>query len=137
MMSDFLGKGLMRPFQRDGKGDFASGEGATLVGSVLGQVLGTRAVGGSIQGEIPWRPDAGSRLYLLLHKGNQPILRELAAAYVQEAIERWEPRVEVLNVVVDEPETLAEQNQIVIRTTWRLIAVNVANNQVYTTVTKV
>jgi len=40
-MLEFLGFGLVRPFQRDGRADFAAAGGEQLVRSAVGQVLGT------------------------------------------------------------------------------------------------
>ena len=95
----FLGRGLLRPFRRDGKGDFANGEGAVLVKSCVGQILGTRASSDMIQGEIPWRPEFGSRFHLLKHRRNNLALSELARAYAQESIGRWEPRVRLTTCI--------------------------------------
>ncbi len=39
----FLGVGLLRPFQRDRKNDFAKGSGAALISSRIGQILGTKS----------------------------------------------------------------------------------------------
>lgn len=88
----FLGTGLLRPLQRDAKNDFASGTGVELVGACVGQVLGTRATSAGGAGELPWRPEFGSRLHLLRHKNNRADLGALALVMVGEALRRWEPR---------------------------------------------
>jgi phage baseplate assembly protein W len=90
----FLGAGLLRPFVRDQKQDFANASGVDLVRACVGQILGTRASddSGEHQGELEWRPDFGSKLYLLQHRKG-PLLSELARFYVVEALSRWEPRV--------------------------------------------
>jgi phage baseplate assembly protein W len=90
----FLGAGLLRPFVRDQKQDFANGSFVDLVRASVGQILGTRASddSGEHQGELEWRPDFGSKLYLLQHRKG-PLLSELARFYVVEALSRWEPRV--------------------------------------------
>ncbi len=87
-----LGFGLTRPFRRDLKNDFATDGGAALIKSSVSQILGTRAQGAKVQGELAWRQEFGSRLYLLRNrKGGH--LDELARAYCLEALQRWEPRV--------------------------------------------
>jgi len=130
MANDFLGSGLLRPFVRDGKGDFAASSGRDLIDASIGQVLGTRASSAVAQGELPWQPDAGSKLYLVKHRNNIAVTRETARAFVLEALRRWEPRVEVLDVTVVEPERINELNRLVLLITWRPIERNVDPNQV-------
>lgn len=99
-IDSICGFGLLRPFQRDQKNDYATDGGAALVRSAVGQILGTRAQSGGSQGEIPWRPELGSKLYILkMRKG--PAQNELARAYAQEALRRWEPRVSVTRVTTE------------------------------------
>lgn len=99
-IDSICGFGLLRPFQRDQKNDYATDGGAPLVRSAVGQILGTRAQSGGSQGEIPWRPELGSKLYILrMRKG--PHQNELARAYAQEALRRWEPRVSVTRVITE------------------------------------
>lgn len=90
----FLGSGILRPFVRDQKNDFANGNGIPLLKACVGQVLGTRSSddSGQNQGEIPWRPDFGSKLYLLKHRKGAP-LDDLARTYTADALRTWEPRV--------------------------------------------
>lgn len=129
MEENFFGYGLTRPFRRGAK-DFANAGGADLVATVVAQVLGTRAASATTQGELPWRPNAGSLLHVLRHRNNTATSRERARIYVQDAIRRWEPRVEVLDVTVPEPQRINELNQMVVRVTWRLIGKNVPGNEV-------
>lgn len=89
----FLGFGLVRPFVRDQKGDFATGEAEVLVRACVGQVLGTRGRNEKAEGEVPWRTDFGSLLYTLRHAPNDPVTTALAQTYIQDALARWEPRV--------------------------------------------
>ena len=94
----FLGFGLLRPFRRDLKADFAADGGERLVRSAVGQILGTMAGSDFTQGEMPWRTEFGSLLYLLRHRRNDAVLQELARVYVVDALKRWEPRVVVTSV---------------------------------------
>ena len=93
----FLGYGLVRPFRRDLKSDFASAGGEALVRSCVGQILGTRASSDYVQGELPWRPEFGSLLYLGKHRRG-PLLDELVRAWAVDALRRWEPRVQITAV---------------------------------------
>jgi phage baseplate assembly protein W len=90
----FLGTGLLRPFVRDQKNDFANDNGLPVIKACVGQILGTRASDDSEehQGELEWRPSFGSKLHLLQHRKG-PLLAELVRFYVVEALGRWEPRV--------------------------------------------
>ena len=99
-MSDLLGFGLLRPFRRDLRSDFAAAGGEQLVRSAVGQILGTVGSSDFTQGEVPWRSAFGSLLHLLRHQRNDHVLQELARVYVVEALRRWEPRVVVTAVQV-------------------------------------
>lgn len=90
-----VGFGLVRPFQRDRKADFAAAGGEALVRSAVGQILGTTGSSEFTQGEIPWRTELGSLLRLLVHQRNDATLRELARLYVVDALKQFEPRVRV------------------------------------------
>jgi uncharacterized protein len=94
-----LGHGLLWPLRRDLKNDFANDSGVQLIRSCVAQVLGVRASSddGLVQGELPWRPEFGSKLYLLKHKRGR-MLTAFADVYVREALQRWEPRVVVTAV---------------------------------------
>ena len=95
-----FGFGLVRPFQRDQKGDFATAQGPELVIAAIGQILGTVASSEFSQGEMPWRPEFGSLLHLLRHRPNTPALDELARRYVVDALQKWERRIIVTGVTV-------------------------------------
>lgn len=100
----FLGYGLLRPFRRDQKLDFAAAGGSRLVASAVGQVLGTRGASDFTSGELPWRDEFGSLLYLLRHRPNDDTTRELARIYVGQALVRWEPRIRVTGLEVESEE---------------------------------
>ena len=124
----FLGSGLLRPFARDKKNDFANDSGLALVKACIGQILGTRGSddSGQHQGELEWRPAFGSKLYLLQHRKG-PHLEELAAYYVAEALQRWEPRVtNVRATATFDPLQRALNVELV----YDVIAANVSTNNV-------
>lgn len=52
----------------------------------------------TIPGERVMRPDYGCELYRLVFAPNDATTHGLAIHYVRRAIERWEPRVDVLDV---------------------------------------
>lgn len=115
-----LGFGLMRPFRRDLKADFAADGGERLVRSAVGQVLGTIASSDFTQGETPWRTEFGSLLHLLRHRRNDAVLQELARVYVVDALKRWEPRIIVTSVHMSREQQDGE-NVLAIRLRYNII----------------
>ncbi len=96
-----LGFGILRPFQRDQKNDFATGSGARIFAARIGQILGTKSDTPMSVGELPWRTNFGSRLHILRHLKNSESLEQLAHAYVVEALKRWEPSIVVSDTRID------------------------------------
>lgn len=89
-----FGSGIMCPFQRDGKGDFANGTGMRLLKSDIAELIGI--IGSSPQdpGELPWDPDRGSRIRSLRHRHlHSEMTRALAEQYTATPIRIYEPRV--------------------------------------------
>jgi uncharacterized protein len=128
-MQEFLGNGVLRPFRRDQKADFAAAAGEQLIRSAVGQILGTVGSSDFTQGELPWRTEFGSLLHVLRHQRNDNILSDLARVYVVDALKRWEPRI-----VVHAVQTTREQhdgaNVLAIRVRYDIIASNTPGNNV-------
>ena len=81
--------GLLTPFRRDRKRDFASGSGAELLRSKVLQALMIEGATPRSSGELPWRTSFGAGLHLLRHQRNDEVLAELARVYVRDALARW------------------------------------------------
>lgn len=92
---EHLGVGLLRPFQRDEKGNFAVGSGQRLWESMVGQVLGTLCQSEQSDGQLLWRTEFGSLADLIRHSGNTLVTQEIARVYVSDALARWLPFVVV------------------------------------------
>ncbi len=129
MANEFLGFGLLRPFRRDRKADFAAAGGEALVRSAVGQILGTMASSDFTQGELPWRTEFGSLLHLLRHQKNDAVLQELARVHVADALKRWEPRVQLASVQVTRERDRGE-NILALRVRYNIISANVPGNNV-------
>lgn len=112
-LEDPLGCGIIRPFRRVPRGDFANDCGELLVRSDLGQLLGI------ILGELPWRTTLGTLIYQLRHRANTGALSELARVQIEEAIRQWEPRVRLLAVSAD-PIRVGTENRILLRIRYRI-----------------
>jgi len=124
---EFLGVGILRPFRRDQKSDFAAAGGEALIRSAVGQILGTVGSSDFTQGEVPWRTTFGSLLHLLRHQKNDNVLQELARVYVVDVLKRWEPRVTVTDVQVTREQRGGEP-VLAIRVRYNVISVNVPGN---------
>jgi len=127
-----LGYGLIRPFQRDQKNDFANAGAEALVRSAVGQILGMRGSNARIVGELRWDTDRGSLVEVLRHMNNDDGLQELGRLYVAEALQRWEPRVLLSRVDVTRKEAVAGggENVLVIELVYDIIKANVPGNNV-------
>lgn len=108
--------GLIHPFRRTGS-DFASASGDAETLAEVRLVLGTA------KGSLPWRPDFGSDLTRLRHKGNNPILRETARVFVDDALRKWVPAAKLVSVTTDRVSDTT-QNQIDIH-----VVVQIGNKQ--------
>jgi hypothetical protein len=126
---EFLGAGILRPFRRDQKSDFAAAGGEALIRSAVGQVLGTMCSSDFTQGELPFRSEFGSLLHLLRHQKNNNVLQELARVYVVDALKRWEPRVVVTGVQVTRDHQEGE-NVLAVRLTYDVRSTNTAGSNV-------
>lgn len=124
----FLGAGLVCPFVRDQKNDFANDNGLNVIRSCVAQILGTKAADdtGTNQGELVWRPTFGSRLYLLQHRKG-PILAQMARVYVVDALAKWETRVTNVRVTAA---FFPSQYLLTVDLLYDVIARNVPGNQV-------
>lgn len=96
-LPDPLGVGLLRPFRRTSKSDFATASGIKEVLSGIGQLLGTPP------GHLPWRGDFGAALDDLRHKNNTDVLGELARVRIDQAIRRYTTRATLKGVSVSRP----------------------------------
>ena len=94
-------RGLLVPFRRDRKRDFASDDGVELLASKVLEVLATEGATARSSGELPWRTAFGTPLQLLRHQNNDVALGELARVYVRDAFRRWLPEATLLGVAVD------------------------------------
>jgi phage gp46-like protein len=93
-------QGLLTPFRRDRKRDFASGSGAELLRSKVLQALMTEGATPRSSGELPWRTSFGAGLHLLRHQRNDEVLAELARVYVRDALARWVPSARLVALQV-------------------------------------
>jgi len=125
-----LGRGLLRPFRRDEKNDFANAEGEELVRACVGQVLSMKATSPKAVGELEWDPKRGSLLYMLVHRNNDMVQRELARVYVVDTIRAFEPRIAIRAMRITSEPREEGGSALIIRLRYDLLAANSSTNQV-------
>jgi hypothetical protein len=94
--------GILAPFRRDKKRDFASGSGEALLASKVRQALLTDGATPRSSGELPWRTSFGAGLALLRHQRNDAALKELARVYVRDALKRWVPGAKLVSLEIEQ-----------------------------------
>ena len=119
----FLGCGWAFPVvaARDGGIAFVSGEVSIEQG--LNIVLGTSP------GERVMRPEFGCGIWELVMEPNTAQLHGRLQTRVRQALTRWEPRIDVLDVQVTAPPE--QKNVLLIRIDYRVRSNNAAYNLVY------
>jgi len=121
MSEQIYGRGLSHPLRLGGDGVNTS-SGAAKVEQSIRLILGTQ------HGERLMRPTFGSNLRTLVFAPNNTSTANLARYYVAEALARWEPRIEVLEVDV---ENSAAEPLLRISITYRLRVTQDVHNLVY------
>jgi len=95
---EYIGQGLAFPLQVDPRGGIALATGTHDIEQAIRIILMTAP------GERVMRPEFGCRIHELVFAPHDASTESLAAYYVQVALERWEPRVELREVdVVTDP----------------------------------
>lgn len=92
--------GILIPFRRDRKRDFASADGEQLLASKVEQVLATEGATNRSSGEMPWRTNFGTPVQRLRHQRNDAVLAELARVYVRDALRKWVPEAQIVGLDV-------------------------------------
>ena len=94
MRMDHLGAGWAFPPQVNSRGEIALAYGERDIEQAIRIILGTA------KGERPMRPEFGSNLHTLVFAPNNTSTATTVAYYVEEALARWEPRIDVVDVDV-------------------------------------
>src|SRR5688572_23472996 len=101
---DYLGKGLRFPVSVNLNGGVSSSSFEENVRQCIFIILGTAP------GERIYRPDFGCQIHDLMFAPNNPLTAAMASAYCEEAIYKFEPRVEFVRATAianaDEPNRL-------------------------------
>lgn len=123
MGRDFVGRGFAFPFAPDADGWLVLVGGAERIRQSIWLVLSTAP------GERLMRPEFGCGLHDLVFQPNTAALQGMVQSRVREALVRWEPRIDVLDVRVNADG--AERNRLLIDIDYRVRANNAFYNLVY------
>jgi phage baseplate assembly protein W len=94
-MSEVLGSGLAFPLSVDHRGAMAMASGETDIEQALAIILGTAP------GERPMRPEFGCEVHDLVFDTIDAAMVGRMDTAIRAALDRWEPRVEVMAVDFD------------------------------------
>lgn len=120
---EFLGSGWSFPLGVNPQGGIATRSGESKIEESIYLILSTA------RGERVMLPGFGCGIHDLVFEPNNSLTRNQIVARVREALVKYEPRIDLLNVAV---ESSAEQQHILlIRVDYRIRANNAANNLVY------
>jgi hypothetical protein len=121
-VTDFLGQGWGYPIKPDPAGDVTLAADEEDIRQAIRIILGTRP------GERVMRPDFGAGLQALAFEPMNTSTVALARYRVEEALVRWEPRIDKIEVkVAAEP----RGGRLLIDITYRVRASNTFYNLVY------
>ncbi len=122
-MTDFLGIGWAFPVQTDDGGHVKTSSYEDNIKESIRVILGTA------KGERQMRPDFGCGIHELVFALNNQATAGMAAYHVEQALIRWEPRIELIKVAAA-PDA-DSGNRIVINVEYRVIVTNSIFNLVY------
>ena len=92
---EYIGQGLAFPLQINPRGALAIASGERDIEQAIRVILGTMI------GERVRRPEFGCRIHELVFAPHNAATEGLAVLYVKQALNRWEPRIDVTGVEID------------------------------------
>ena len=122
-MAGILGTGIAFPLAVDGHGGLKLAHGEQDVEQAIPIILGTAP------GERPMRPQFGCGVHDYVFEAVDAYTVGRLEHEIREALERWEPRIEVLDVDFDF--SGRERGELLIDIAYRLRATNDVRNLVY------
>ena len=120
---EFLGVGWKFPLQVTPGGRIAQARYEQRIEESIYLILSTA------KGERVMLPDSGCGIHDLVFAPNNTLTRSVVVQNILQALVRFEPRIDVLDVSADDNE--AEPNLLLIRINYRIRANNAIGNLVY------
>ncbi|WP_440948830.1 GPW/gp25 family protein [Methanosarcina sp. T3] len=122
MSTDFLGKGFAFPLQTNQIGGINVSKQKQKIRESILTILGTQ------YNERVMRPDFGCNLKSLVFAPNNAATANLARHYVEEGLTRWEPRIALDEVIVENDNS---EERLIIQIYYRIKSTNEPGNLVY------
>jgi len=122
MQKDVIGVGVSFPVRLE-RGRLLFAGGILKIRQSIEVLLSTSV------GERQMMPEYGCGIHDLLFQANSAALRGVVQGKVRDALMRWEPRIDVIDVRVDTPPE--ERNMLTIHVDYRIRADNSFYNLVY------
>lgn len=119
----FLGTGWRFPVRPDSRGAIETVSGEADIEEAIRQIVGTA------KGERVMRPDFGCGIHEFAFASVDTTTRTLIEESVRDALVRWEPRVEVLDVTTSTAELSA--GRLLVSLDYRVRSTNAERNLVY------
>jgi phage baseplate assembly protein W len=121
MTEELFGRGVGWPL-RLGLSGLTETSGVRRIEDSIRIILGTQ------HGERVMRPQFGCNLMTLVFAPNDAATANLAKFYVEEGLRRWEPRIDLVNVSVENDN---HEAQLIVTVTYRLRASNEIHTLTY------
>ena len=122
-MSDLIGTGLAFPLQADQRGGLALARGVEDIEQAIALILGTAP------GERPMRPEFGCAVHEVVFDTIDAAIIGKVQTAVHQALERWEPRIEVVDLDVEQSD--AHAGTLLVDITYRVRTTSGLQNLVY------
>jgi uncharacterized protein len=122
-VADILGQGVAFPLRVDRRGGIALVRGEEDIDEAITIILGTAP------GERPMRPEFGCGIHDYIFEAVDSFTIGRLEQEIRAALERWEPRIDVLDVEFDT--TGADEGQLLIDISYVIRATNDIRNLVY------
>lgn len=126
-LQEIIGQGIDFPFRFDNSktvGSIPQSNAGERINDSIHLILGTRI------GERMFNPEFGSRLPELVFEPNDDILQRLLVFYTEDALKRWEKRIEILAVTVLR-DLDADPNKLGVRIEYRIRNSHVRGSYVF------
>jgi phage baseplate assembly protein W len=122
-MSDIIGTGVSFPLRVDRLGGIAVSSGDSDVKEAIDIILGTAP------GERPMRPEFGCGIHNYIFDTIDASMLGKVEYEIRSALDRWEPRIEVLEITPDLARI--DEGVLMLDITYSLVATNDVRNLVY------
>ena len=122
-MSDLIGSSLAFPLHADQRGALALARGVEDIEQAIALILGTAP------GERPMRPEFGCAVHDVVFDAIDAAIVGKVQSAVHEALERWEPRIDVVDIDVEPSEQ--DAGKLLVNISYRVRATSRLYNLVY------